>query len=111
MTQYTLTPQSAKKIAETIDMVQGRQSSQEGWYPYRSVRRQRVAGASIIIGKTTALWAKGSSATVAVWAGDPLADTGTTTTAMNLFADLEADRWVALLGGYLISAECNDPTP
>lgn len=27
-------------------------------------------------------------------------------TAMNLFADIETGKWVAMLGGYLISAEC-----
>ena len=107
MTEYTLTPQSARNIARAVDKINSLPPSLNGWYPYRqNENRGRTATTSIVIGKTTAAWDKGTSATVDVWAGDPLADTGATTTAMNLFADIEAGKWVAMLGGYLISAEC-----
>ena len=81
------------------------------WHPHRPAETHRrvpatITSATITIGKTTTAWTKGTSATVDVWAGDPLAATGGTVTAMNLFADIEADKWVAMLGGYLISAEC-----
>ena len=106
MTEYTLTPQSARKIANAVDRINSLGVSGGEWHPHRPAESRRRTSPSIIIGKTTAAWDKGTSATVDVWAGDPLADTGNTATAMNLFADIEADKWVALLGGYLISAEC-----
>lgn len=108
MTEYTLTPQSARKIANAVDRINSLGMSGGEWHPHRPVesRRRTSPASSIVIGKTTAAWNKGTSATVDVWAGDPLADTGNTTEAMNLFADIEADKWVAMIGGYLISAEC-----
>lgn len=108
MTEYTLTPQSARKIANAVDRIDSLGVSGGEWHPHRPVesRRRTSPAASIIIGKTTAAWDKGTSATVDVWAGDPLAATGGTVTALNLFADIETGKWVAILGGYLISAEC-----
>ena len=105
MTEYTLTPSSARNISRAVEKINSLAASPGDWYPYRQNQSARRASL-FIIGKTTAAWAKGTSATVDVWAGDPLVDTGNTTEAMNLFADIEADKWVALLGGYLISAEC-----
>ena len=94
---------AAKRIAEAVRKVEaGPGGRGVGWHPYRA----RGESTAIVIGKTTAAWAKGTTATVAVWAGDPLADTGETVTAVNLFADIETGKWVAMLGGYLISAEC-----
>lgn len=108
MADYTLTAASARKLARLVDRFESTPVAEERvWHEYRSpASRLRQGTAGIVIGKTTAAWAKGTTATVAVWAGDPLADTGNTTTAVNLFADIEADKWVAMLGGYLISAEC-----
>ena len=93
---------AAKRISAAVRRVEGGPGTAgSGWHPYRA-----RGAAEIVIGKTTAAWAKGASATVDVWAGDPLAATGGTVTAMNLFADIETGKWVALLGGFLISAEC-----
>jgi hypothetical protein len=101
-TVYSFSEQGCRRIAAAVAVVEGNKPrAGNGWHKFRG-----GGGASIIIGKTTAAWTKGTSATVAVWAGDPLADTGNTTTAMNLFADVESGKWVAMLGGYLISAEC-----
>lgn len=104
---YTLTPASAKKLSAVVDQVSAMEPpNEQRWHNYRAPSAQSKAPLKLIIGKTGAAWAKGGVANINVYAGNPLVATGGTVAAMNLFADIEADRWVAVLGGYLISAEC-----
>ena len=58
------------------------------------------------IGKTTAAWTKGTTATIDVYAKGDRTATGDTAEVFNLFADIEAGKWVAFISGYLVAAEC-----
>jgi hypothetical protein len=108
---YAITPEGVRRIQETVGAYfRSKKQGQDGWYEYRNVRKDKKnvsgGGAVLVIGKTTGAWAKGSVESIAVYAGDPLADTGTTYSAMNLFADIQEDKWVACISGFLVSAEC-----
>ena len=109
---YKLTENSIRSINRTIRTVnQMRTTGPVGDLPFRqNQKRQPAAGATLQIGKTTAEWTKGTDATVDVWkrnaAGDMEKGTGTFT-ASNLFADVEADKFVGCLSGFLVSAECD----
>lgn len=61
-------------------------------------RFSAAAGSSIKIGRTTADWAKGTSASIPIYGGTPLSEsaTGESVTAYNLRAKILADRWVVL---------------
>ena len=71
-------------------------------------------GEPIRLGKTTAIWNKGSVATIQLWeGGTPGSETQTGTLAgcVNKFANVASGKWVAvargpLNGWYLIAAEC-----
>jgi hypothetical protein len=65
------------------------------------------------IGKTTSGWAKGASASIAVYSGSGGSETATgeTVTAWNKFVAIASDKWVIVvsIGGtwYVIAAECS----
>jgi hypothetical protein len=61
----------------------------------------------LVIAKTTAVWNKGTTATLDRYTGKPGLETKAgTVTAFNRFATVQSGRWVGILGGYLIAAEC-----
>ena len=97
---YGFSEKDAARISQAVKGYEAVNRSGNKWYDYRSSANQ------IIIGKTTAAWAKGTKASVDVYVGDPLEAADRQAEALNLFADIAEDKWVALLGGYLISAEC-----
>ena len=113
---YKLTENSIRSINRTIRTVnQMRTTGPNSDLPFRqNAKRQPAAGATLQIGKTTAAWTKGTDATVEVYSKKdrtPLTkENGSKQTAnvFNLFADIEADKWVAWIDGYLIAAECDD---
>jgi len=84
-------------------------SGPQGNLPFRQNQKRQPGGTSIQIGKTTAEWAKGSEATIDVWKkdgdGNVVKGEGTFK-AYNLFVDVEADKFVACVGGWLVAAEC-----
>jgi hypothetical protein len=69
----------------------------------------------IVLGKTTAAWAKGATQSIPVYSGAAGSETATgfSVTAMNKFAAIASGKWVILAGPnqggvwYLISAECS----
>jgi hypothetical protein len=69
----------------------------------------------IILGKTTAAWAKGTTQTIPVYAGAAGSEAvpGFSVVGMNKFAAIASGKWVILAGPnqggvwYLISAECS----
>lgn len=71
-------------------------------------------GEPIRLGKTTAAWNKGTTATINLWeSGTPGSETqsGTLAGCVNKFADVASGKWVAVARGplgafYLIAAEC-----
>ena len=103
MTQKVVTfdANSAKRIAESVRFTEGLVANQSSgdWYPKRG-------GATLQIGKTTAAWTKGTTATVDVYSKANRTNTGNTADVFNLFADIGADKWVAFISGYLVAAEC-----
>lgn len=68
----------------------------------------------IILGRTTAAWAKGANQTIPVYSGPAGSETATgfSVVACNKFAPVAINKWVMLAGPnqggvwYLISAEC-----
>lgn len=102
MPGYTFTKDSARRIAAATRLVEGPQ--RRAGLPALDHRARGVEG--LTIGKTSTAWTKGTEATIAVHSKEDRTATGGTATAWNLFADIEAGKWVAILDGYLISAEC-----
>ena len=74
-------------------------------------------GDPVRLGKTTAAWAKGTTATINVWeSGTPPNETQTTgqtlENCVNKFANVATGKWVIVARGgngywYLIAAECS----
>lgn len=106
------TREAAGRVADAVRRVEGTpvDESGGGWYPFRSDE-----GDSLRLGKTSAQWTKGTSATIPIWesgsAGAETQTTGTTVVAYNKFATVASGKWVMLgkAGNgtwYLISAEC-----
>ena len=67
-----------------------------------------------VLCKTTSSWAKGSSATLQVWAGQPgsEANTGTTLVAYNRYATIASGKWCTVMLHrhgyyYVVAAECS----
>lgn len=113
---YTLTAASVRNINRTINSVNKMKASgAQGNLPFRQNPERQTRGATLKIGKTTGAWTKGLSAKVNLYSTATRtqlfeADGVTPRTAKvyNLFADIEADKWVAFISGYLVSAECDD---
>ena len=104
MTGYSFTKNSAERIAKVVRTVEGpRDRPGVGWW------EPRGRAAPLQIGKTTAAWTKGTTATVEVYSKADRTNTGNTADVFNMFADIEADKWVAFISGYLVAAECDDP--
>ena len=116
MKGYKITKEGVRNLNNTASAVQKLlKNGTKGNLPFRQNERKGGGGATLKIGKTTAEWVKGTDATLEVWkrneAGDMEAvanedGTAVTFTAYNLFADVESDKFVACLSGYLIAAEC-----
>lgn len=105
------------------------QASRDTWARIsRSVRATEGGGRDAIIGsphlgsddsdavlcKTTAAWAKGSSATLQIWAGQPGSETntGVTLTAYNRYAAIATGKFCTVMLHrhgyyYVIAAECS----
>lgn len=67
-----------------------------------------------VLCKTTAAWAKGSSATLQIWAGQPGSETNTgcTLTAYNRYAAIASGKWCTVMLHrhgyyYVVAAECS----
>ena len=106
---YTFDRQSMRRISAAVQKSEGvKDRKGNKWYPVKGV------GATLQIGKTTAEWIKGTDATVDLYKTSdrtPITEADGTTpkksgTIHNLFADVGADKWVAFMNGYLVSAEC-----
>lgn len=79
-------------------------------------RDQGDDGDPVRLGKTTAAWTKGTTATIDIWeSGTPPSETQTTgfsiANCVNKFADVASGKWVMLARAgngwwYLIAAEC-----
>lgn len=87
----------------------------EGGSPPIGGARVTSAGddADAVLCKTTAAWAKGSSATLQIWAGQPGSETntGATLTAYNRYAAIATGKWCTVMLHrhgyyYVIAAEC-----
>ena len=114
---YKLTEGSVRSINATIRTVnQMRKTGFAGDLPFRQNARKGVGGgATLQIGKTTAEWTKGTPQQVnlyntadrtQVFEEDGI--TPKTAIVFKLFADIEDDKWVAFISGYLVAAECGD---
>ena len=107
---YTFDRQSMRRISAAVQKSEGAKDRKgQKWYPLKG----GGGGATLQIGKTTAAWAKGTEAMIHVYKksdrtpeskedGSPK-----TTKVFNLFASVEADKWVAWMNGYLVAAECD----
>ena len=103
---FTFDQQSMRRISAAVQKSEGvKDRKGSGWYPVKG------GGTSIQIGKTTAEWTKGTEATIEVWkkdgAGGMEKGEGTFK-AYNVFVDVEADKFVACVGGWLVAAECGE---
>ena len=116
MSSYKLSLNSVRSINRTIVAVnQMRKTGIAGDLPFRqNARKGGGGGATLQIGKTTAAWTKGSEQEVNLYSTADRTQIfeadGTTPKAAsvyNLFADIEADKWVAFISGYLVAAECD----
>lgn len=63
-------------------------------------------GYAIMLCKTTATWAKGADATLTVYNKKTRVATTRTAKAFNPFVEVKANKWVVIMGGLLIAAEC-----
>jgi hypothetical protein len=112
---YKLTEGSVRSINATIRTVnQMRKTGIAGDLPFRQNQKRQPGGATLRIGKTTAAWTKGTSQEVNLYSTadrtqlfEADGTTPKTASVYNLFADIEADKWVAFISGYLVSAECD----
>ena len=107
---YTFDRQSMRRISAAVQKSEGvKDRTGNKWYPVRG-----AGGATLQIGKTTAEWTKGTDQEVNLYNlkdRTQLFETDGTTpktaSVYNLFADIEADKWVAFISGYLVAAECD----
>ena len=107
---YTFDRQSMRRISAAVQKSEGvKDRPGNKWYPVKG-----GGGSTLQIGKTTDGWAKGTEATIEVYSKKDrtpvLKPDGTRKTeeVFNLFAGIKAEKWVAWIDGYLISAECDD---
>ena len=108
---YTFDEQSMRRISTAVQKSEGvKDRPGNKWYPVKG-----GGGSTLQIGKTTEAWKKGTEATIDVYSKkDRTPETkpdGTkkTEAVFNLFADIEAKKWVAWIDKYLVAAECDDP--
>ena len=107
---YTFDRQSMRRISAAVQKSEGvKDRKGNKWYPVRG-----GGGATLQIGKTTAAWTKGTLQEVNLYSTadrtqifEADGTTPKTTSVYNLFADIEADKWVAFISGYLVAAECD----
>ena len=112
---YKLTEGSVRSINATIRTVnQMRKTGIAGDLPFRQNQKRQPGGATLQIGKTTAEWTKGTSQEVNLYSTADRTQlleadgvTPKTASVYNLFAEIQADKWVAFISGYLVSAECD----
>ncbi len=115
MPVYGFDANSAKRIGETVRLVEGRRVGQR--HAYGGEVGRAAVGVRCMLGTmTTAAWNKESSSTVTLYAGEPGSESSTeTVTAYNYFADISTSsntaRWVSIsnngFGWLLIAAECD----
>lgn len=109
-----ITRESARRIQRVVQRIEGG-SRDIPPLPLRTASDD--GGDPIRVGKTTASWDKGTLATVTLYEnGTPPNETATSPAetladCVNKFADVQADKWVALARAangswYLIAAEC-----
>lgn len=115
MPVYGFDANSAKRIGETVRLVEGSRVRPRSASP-GEVGRAAV-GVRCMLGTIgTAAWSKTTSSTVTIYAGEPGSESSTeTVTAYNYFADISTSsntaRWVSVsnngFGWLLIAAECD----
>lgn len=107
--RYTLSPDAVARLGRVVRKVEASGgSSGGGWHPYRG----DDASDPILIGKTLAEWKKDEEADIVLYqdGGFPISPEQKITACLNRFADIPADRFVALAqreGGrwYVVEAE------
>ena len=108
---YTFDRQSMRRISAAVQKSEGvKDRKGNKWYPVKG----GGGGATLQIGKTTAEWVKGTSQEVNLYSTadrtqmfEADGTTPKTASVYNLFANIEADKWVAFISGYLVAAECD----
>jgi hypothetical protein len=101
------TMKAAERVAAAVRLIEN-----GGRGTGAATGRVNVQSASHFLSKTTAAWAKGTSATLAIYVGTPGSEAATSETlvAFNKFGDVKADRAVLLArcngGWYLSAADC-----
>lgn len=111
MTRVHLTPESARRIGAAVVRVE-----QSGRDVPPVMFRQTGDDEPVRVGKTTAAWNKGTTATIDIWeSGTPPNETQSTgqtlTNCVNKFTNVASGKWVIVARGgtgywYLIAAEC-----
>lgn len=115
MTRVHLTPESASRVASAVRRVE------QGGRDVPPVHFRQVGdegGDPVRLGKTTATWTKGTTATIELYEeGTPPSEAKKSPTAdtladcVNKFATIASGKWVIVARGgngywYLIAAEC-----
>ena len=114
------TRQDAARISNAVRTVE--RVGNTGVGPYTPYRGDDGDGDPVRLGKTTAAWAKGTLAAITLYEeGTPPGETEksppeTLEKCVNKFANVAAGKWVIVAKAangswYLISAECEAPTP
>jgi hypothetical protein len=118
--RYLIGPGLRDKLREVIARSDGEPlgTGMRGDTPVRLQDVPRRGGAAVRLGKTTAAWTKGTTATIELYEeGTPPSETKKTPTAdtltgcVNKFANVGSEKWVIVARGqngywYLIAAEC-----
>lgn len=101
--------ESSRRIARAVRAIEG--SGLSGGGPGVTSAGDDSDG---VLCKTSSAWAKGTSATLAIWAGPPGSevDTGCTLTAYNRYAAIAANKFCTVMLHrhgyyYVIAAECS----
>ena len=108
---FTFDERSMRRISAVVQKVEGPgNQSGDKWY------QTKTNAPTLKIGKTNGPWLKGSADTLEMWLRNKDGDmekflkkdgTPFTFDAYNLFADVEAGKFVACLSNFLIAAECD----
>lgn len=115
MPVYGFDQNSAKRIGETVRLVEGRRVGTRNASP-ADVGRAPVGVRCMLGTISTAAWDKTTAATVTIYGGEPGSESSVeTVSAHNYFADISTSantaRWVAVsnngFGWLLIAAECD----